>query len=250
MQEQYGVENAFQLGLVKEQIKKNNLDKYGVEYYSSTDECRQKVAATNLERYGAECYFASEQGKLKIQQTTLENFGVKYAFQSDVVKDKIKRTNLDKYGCESPMQNEEIRSKAASKYKYNDISFDSSTELAMYIYLTDSNIKFKFHTTKKLQYQHKEKTKAYFCDFEILTDNRLELVEIKGTHFFKEDGTMQNPYDHTQDDLYEAKHQCMLSNNVHILKDTSLCLQYIYKYIDEKYGKDYLQQFKNCNKSK
>ena len=31
-------------------------------------------------------------------------------------------------------------------------------------------------------------------------------VEIKGDHFFKKDGTMQNPYDHRQDGLYEAKH--------------------------------------------
>lgn len=29
---------------------------------------------------------------------------------------------------------------------------------------------------------------------------------------------MQNPYNHKLDGLYEAKHQCMLSNNVKILR--------------------------------
>ena len=29
---------------------------------------------------------------------------------------------------------------------------------------------------------------------------------------------MINPYDRTQDDKYEAKHQCMLNNNVIILR--------------------------------
>ena len=33
-----------------------------------------------------------------------------------------------------------------------------------------------------------------------------KFVEPKGAHFFKEDGTMQNPFDHTQDAHYEAKH--------------------------------------------
>lgn len=51
------------------------------------------------------------------------------------------------------------------------------------------------------------------------------LVEVKGDQFFKEDGTMQNPYDHTQDDLYEAKHQCMIDNNVYIFtsNDIKIC---------------------------
>lgn len=53
----------------------------------------------------------------------------------------------------------------------------------------------------------------YFPDFEI--DD--ELYEIKGKQFLAEDGRWQNPYDHSQDDLYEAKHQCALKNNVHIL---------------------------------
>ena len=50
------------------------------------------------------------------------------------------------------------------------------------------------------------------------------------------------PWDHTLDELYEAKHQCMIQNNIIILtfKDYYKYLEYIY----EKYGVDYLKSFK------
>jgi len=51
---------------------------------------------------------------------------------------------------------------------------------------------------------------------------------------------MINPFDRTQDAKYEAKHQCMIKNNVKILTDTK-----IYEnYIKNKYGKTYLDSFK------
>ena len=67
-------------------------------------------------------------------------------------------------------------------------------------------------------------------DFKI--DN--QYVEIKGDQFFKDNGTIQNPYDHSLNALYEAKHQCMIQNNVIILKGND------YKkyedYVQNKYG--------------
>ena len=57
------------------------------------------------------------------------------------------------------------------------------------------------------------KTHFYLPDF--LVDG--QLVELKGDQFLKDDGTWKNPYDHGQDALYEAKHQCLVKNNVVIL---------------------------------
>ena len=54
---------------------------------------------------------------------------------------------------------------------------------------------------------------------------------------------MINPYDRSQDVLYESKHQCMKDNNIIILKSKDY--QKYLDYISEKYGKDYLKQFKN-----
>ena len=54
---------------------------------------------------------------------------------------------------------------------------------------------------------------------------------------------MINPYDPSLNDLYEAKHRCMIENNIKIITD---CTEYI-DYIGEKYGNDYLKQFKYDN---
>lgn len=100
--------------------------------------------------------------------------------------------------------------------------------------------------TKKLkeilivfEYEYEGKKHKYFPDFKY----KGQFIEIKGNQFFKEDGTMQNPFDSTLNNLFEAKHQCGLKNNVQFwtFKEVFLYL----KYIEEKYGKEYLEKFKN-----
>jgi len=44
---------------------------------------------------------------------------------------------------------------------------------------------------------------------------------------------MINPYDRSEDPKYEAKHQCMINNNVEIITDTKLYTNYVIT----KYGK-------------
>ena len=95
-----------------------------------------------------------------------------------------------------------MRRKAKSKYFYNNIFFDSAPELAYYIWLKDNNISFEYHPNVSFKYEHGGRTYIYQPDFKVGN----KLIEIKGDHFFKEDGTMQNPYDHTADDAAEAKH--------------------------------------------
>ena len=53
---------------------------------------------------------------------------------------------------------------------------------------------------------------------------------------------MQCPWDHSKDELYEKKRQCMILNGVAILRYTEYS-KYI-KYVEQKYGRDYLKQFK------
>ena len=45
--------------------------------------------------------------------------------------------------------------------------------------------------------------------------------------------------------IYEAKHQCMLQNNVKIVLSDSAEMKEVLQYIDAKYGKNYIKQFKN-----
>ena len=122
------------------------------------------------------------------------------------------------------------------------MNFDSIYEIAFYIWLVDNNIQFEYEPAISMQYIFDGKRHQYMPDFIV----EGQVVEIKGDHFFKEDGTMQNPYDHSLDPLYEAKHQCMLANNVKIIKVSEM--KDVLEYICSKYGKNYLKQFRRCAK--
>ena len=124
-------------------------------------------------------------------------------------------------------------------------------ELAYYIWLTSIGIRFEYHPDRFFEFLHDGAAHRYFPDF-FLPDSG-EYVEIKGDQFFRPDGTMFCPYrkkNQTDEEyektcsLYEAKRQCMIANNVKILKsqDYAFCLEYI----KSKYGTNYLKQFRKA----
>ena len=51
---------------------------------------------------------------------------------------------------------------------------------------------------------------------------------------------MCNPFNHKQDNFTEVKHQCMIKNKVKII----FIFKDYYDFIDNKYGKAYLDKFK------
>ena len=135
----------------------------------------------------------------------------------------------------------------ACKYKYDNIKFSSSYELAYYIWLKDNNINF-IYQADSIPFDFYGVTKHYVPDFKI---NDI-LVEIKGIHFFENkdtNGKMICPWKHKNDtpekiklrnELFEAKHQCMIRNNVEIITD---CSKYI-EYVKTKYGKNFFKEHK------
>ena len=140
-----------------------------------------------------------------------------------------------------------LQLKMKKRYFYCDMTFDSLPEIAFYIWLTDMKKKFQYRPNVHFNYECNGHTYTYFPDF-LVED---QLVEIKGDHFFNEDGTMKCPFrypDSTDEqyklicEKYEAKHQCMLKNNVKILRNADYN-KYI-KYVEQTYGKDYLSKFK------
>ncbi len=131
LQEKYGVDNVFQLEIVKEKsketclqkykvyniskskqhkekLKKKCLEKYGVEHYTQTKEYKEKLKRTCLEKYCVEHHTKSNKVKEKNKQTCLEKYGVEHQMLLNETKNKIKLTCLEKYGVENPFQNEEI----------------------------------------------------------------------------------------------------------------------------------------------
>lgn len=138
---------------------------------------------------------------------------------------------LKKYGVRRYAQTEEFHYKSQHKYLYNNETFDSFPELAYYIYCIDHN-KSIIRVPIRLSYYYDDIEHYYLPDFKV--DN--ELIEIKGDHFFKEDGTMQCPFDHQYDGLAEAKHKCMIQNNVKILRQVDY--QRYIDYFNSKYDKN------------
>lgn len=195
----------------------------------------EKNRSTCIDRYGTDNVRKTPQCKAAIKQTKKDRYGNENYNNTD----KFKQTCLNNNGVEWPMQSAYIRAKSASKYKYDSFEFDSKQELCFYIWLRDNNIKFEVNQDFALSYMHDGKNHKYIPDF--IVDG--QIVEIKGDHFFKEDGTMCNPYDHSQDALYEAKHQCMIANNVKIILQSE-CNEYM-SYVNEIYGIDFVKKCKN-----
>lgn len=237
--EKYGVENPILLEETQNKIKKNNKKKYGVEWTSQLKEVRDKQKKTCLEKYGAEYYFSSSTGKETIKKFWKDNYNVENAAQVEYIKEKLSKNN--------PMKNNEIKEKSMKNrenmlnqkigYTYNNIHFDSSWELAYFIYLIDNKISFIYHpnfTYKYLDDNGIERT--YFPDFLV----NGEFQEIKGNQFFNE---KDEPYNQYKKEYWWNKFNFLKENNIKILRQKE-CQEFL-KYIHNKYGQDYLKQFKN-----
>lgn len=257
----YGNENYCAV----EKIRKTKLERYGDETYSNVEKCKETWNSksknemnhivdlrkhTCLERYGETSYTKTEECCIKTKQTKLERYGSENYNNSE----KNKKTCLERYGETSYIKTPEGKKKVkegiykntghrtswacSEPYVYDGISFDSSWEVAFYIYHKDHNENIK-RSDLSYEYEFENKKMNYYPDFELNGD----VIEIKGTHFFEGkdiNKRMINPFGRSQDDLFEAKHQCMIRNNIKIITDCSEFISYVYK----KYGNDYIKKFK------
>lgn len=225
--------------------KLNNIKKYGVENYAKTDECKEKIKQTCVEKYGVEHTFQVKEFRQKAKETLLEKYGVTSPVQSCIIKERMQNTSLLRYGVRHYVQTEDFKNfmhdfnknhvyKRKSKYFYNNIYFDSSWELAYYLWLSENNIKFEYHPDIYFEYSYNNKIYKYYPDF-IVND---ELQEVKGDQFFDKDNNYINPYNNEKNTKAYNKYQCILCNNIKILRYNDI------KYILNKYRKKFLKQFK------
>lgn len=176
------------------------------------DNIKQKMSEKRLK------YFENEENKKNLSKT-IKNYyknNENREKTANAVKKSIKEGKLRK------------------RYIYNDKIFQSYYELSFYIWLKEHKIRFEYLQNVSFNYIHNNITYSYFPDFKVFNT----YVEIKGLHFFENhdpNRKMINPYDRSQDAKYEAKHQCMIKNKVHIITD---CSKYV-NYVENKYGKDF-----------
>lgn len=248
----YGVENPFQYEPFKEKIKQTNLSRRGVEYSMQDAEVKEKAKQTSLKhfgveypnqaeevrlktkhtcqiKYGVDCIFSSSEFQKKLQSVWLEHLGVRNPFQADTVKNKIKQTIQKLYGVDHYSQTHEFQQKTHRRYtnpKYPDITFATSWEFKVYDFLTEHNIPFEYQV-EPIPYEYDGVIHYYFPDFRV----NGRIYEVKGDNFFRiNEQTGQEEMYLTwrgglSDEEYEwrcgreeAKHQCMIANNVFILR--------------------------------
>ena len=213
----YGVENAFQTEEVKNKISETNIKKYGFKSFNQSPQSREKYKQTCLRRYGVENVSQSEEVKKKKEDTFLKHFGSKCNFSSKELREKYQQICIDKYGT----------SVISYKYNYDNTYFDSSWELAYYLYLKNENIDFEFHTIFLEYVDSKNNTHKYFPDFVV----NGEIVEIKGDQFLDENGRLKE-LDLEKQYIAEAKQQCMEANNVKLISTNEI--KFYLQYCKEK----------------
>lgn len=252
--ERYGVDFIFMAPEVKEKIRQTLLERYGVDHFSKSPLFMEKFSATcqekynndfwfgseaqknyNLEKYGVEHFMQTKSFKEKSRVTSQRKYGVPFYAQTQEFKNRSMQTCLEKYGYPFYSQSPEAARNRRKKYYYKGQSFDSSWELAYYVYNVDNN-NYIIREPISIKYVFENKEHYYIPDF--MVNGRL--IEIKGPQFFKE-GKMICPFDESLNDTFEAKHQCMIKNNVEIIMN---CDKYI-QYITEKYGQDFLDNCKD-----
>lgn len=173
--------------------------------------------------------------KKEIRQKSIKKYWYDKSIEERLA---INKKRSETYQNKTLEEKRAIRFKACKKYKTNNSleMFDSSWELAVWIYAKDNSIDI-VREPVGLEYVHDGKKRTYYPDF--LFEGKL--IEIKGTHFFKEDGTMQNPFDHSKDALFEAKHQCGLRHGVLFWGKEDV--QFALNYMEQEYGKNWVQLF-------
>lgn len=272
----YGTEYPQQNEIIKEKIYSTNIKKYGSKVYWCSNDFKEKSKKTCMEKYGTEYSFQSENNKEKSKETMNEKYGVDYAQQNEEIREKTKETWKNNLGVDNPAKSEEVLNKRKStnndrygtnwfvqsekfrqtllelygsenpssgnNYIYNSISFDSSWELAFYIYHLDKKHKIIRNETIYFLYKTKDgKLHRYYPDF-ILNK---KYIEIKGDHFlrFYKNGNIRTLVNFEQTKELKEKFKCMKDNNIIILYSKTLTKYF--KYIIKNYGSlDYLKQFK------
>ena len=260
----YGVKNGGGSKQSLEKAKKTNLDRRGVEYTWQSEDVKEKSRATNIKKYGAPSNMQSEKGKQEYRDAMIKLYGYdhnwkipeknkdkvqrsyeKFGKENYNNREKAKQTWLTNYGVDHPSKDPTIRKKQIYNcYEYDGEKFNSSWEIVFWIYCKNHGIQIE-HEPISLDYvDSKGASHKYFPDFRIYGN---QLVEIKGDdQFDKTTGKMIDKLDKSKNYIAEAKHQCMIMNNVIIIRNDGM--QKYLDYIKQAYGKGYLKQFKKNKK--
>lgn len=216
----YGVDNPAKSKEIMDKIKNTNLDRYGNTCSAQGEEIKKKIEKISMERYGVENPLLATSTRNHNKQVMLEKYNVSSPFALPEVQQKSKETRLKKYGASMGYNK--------SPYNYNNMIFDSSWELAFYIYAIDHNYNI-IREPIELPYIVNNKEYHYFPDFLV----NGTLYEIKSQYWIDKQYASFGG---------KEKFECIKNNNVIIISNKEI-IKYL-DYISNTYSKNYLTQFK------
>jgi flagellar hook protein FlgE len=192
--EKYGVENVFQLEIIKGKIIETNLVKYGVKNPTYSNQIRQKTKQKCFEKYGVEHTCQLQEVINKKNNAMIQKYGVKYPLQSELGQNNFKHKCLEKYGVENPQQVPEIAEKASkNSYRRKIYTFPSGSQITCQGYeplaidklikeenILENDIVTGCKNVPTIWYNDEEgKKHRHYVDIFILSQNRC--IEIKST---------------------------------------------------------------------
>lgn len=236
-------------------------EKYGVSFFTETDLFKSKSSKSLMDHYGVKNPSQSNIIKERKKETCIKNFGYDNPSRVPEIKEKQKRkiseTFRKKYKCDNIgglIKLKSFKSSSKFKYIYKGEIFDSSYELAYYIYCEDHNIKINRNKELAISYKLNDKIYYYVPDF---IDDSNQLIEIKGKCLEKDGIWIPHPAslskcknEESIENLkrrYKEKQKCAIENKVKIITEENIipCI----KYCQEKYGNRFWYKKFKYNKS-
>lgn len=212
----FGYKNAAQNPEIKKKFQETNIRKYGNICSLNGPEQVEKKIETWKNNFGKTNPFQKDSSREAAKQTCLKHYGVEYAFSSDEVRKRIYQTRIE---------NGTLLRVCKWVYIKDDITFDSSWELAFYIFCTDLGLKVERNKTILRFTTEDGKEHVTYVDFLV---EGIVNVEIKSTYLLK----MESP----------EKIAARVENKVFTITDMEI-KPYL-KYVEDKYGIDYLKSFR------
>ena len=214
----------------QEENRKRNIEKYGGPSPFSSDKVQEIAHERIYKKYGVSNVMFNKEFVKKLADDREKRIGVRSTLLLPENIEKTKKTMMKNYGVEKYAQSIEYRKRRRYSLFYKDNEhFDSSWELAVWIYCKDHNIPIE-REPFSLEYCDENGNKCfYFPDFKI----NGELVEIKGDCFLDYDGKIFN----------KAKQKCMDDNGVKLVSSGDDLLIKSMQYVKNAYPVNYIKCF-------
>lgn len=185
-----------------------------------------------MDRYEVDNPQKSEEIKAKTRETNYVRYGGAAPACSKEVLDKMEATCEERYGVSNFSKSPLFAAFHRKRIFHDNLYFDSNWEVKVYDYLKENNIPFEYAPAISYPYEYDGRQFTYHPDFII----NGKVYEVKGDQFFRINEStgqeeMFNPYREQEwsDERYvwecgkyEAKHRCMLRNNVVILRESQI----------------------------